>query len=340
MKTNAPDLEEITAELNSRARTHPIGSLQEIRARLRGLSRTAGHEIFSSQTTKDDWAFHHGGRSELQFNVREISAQRGFRFGVAFSFKSSRTLPAPLNVLTPKVKLFNDYMALNAEHFADMRMWHHDEGANAPSEDYMPGAIPWEWVKEGVFIFLGKRQHLDSIDYEAILSDLDRLLPLYSYVESGGTSQPVTVPVAAPFTFRPGCSVKASGTIANQIQKQLDISLRHNELQEALYRRLLSQYGKDNVGTENSSGVGTRVDIVVKRDEEYWFYEIKTAASPRAYLREVIGQLLEYSLWPGGQPATRLTVVGESAIDADSLDYLRRLRSRFSLPIDYEQITL
>jgi hypothetical protein len=328
------------AELNSRARAHPIGALQELRARLRGLSRKAGHDIFSLQTTKDDYAFHHGGRSELQFNIGEIGSPRGFRFGVAFSFEPSRTLPLPLDVLTPKVKLFNDYMALNAEHFADMRMWHFVGGAQGPSEDYRPGPIPWERVGVGVFIVLGKRQPLDTIDYEAILSDLDRLLPLYTYVESGGTSQPLVAPVETPFTFRPGCSIKASATIASQVQKQLDISLRHNELQEALYRRLVSLYGKDNVGAENSSGVGTRVDIVVKREKEYWFYEIKTAASPRACLREAIGQLLEYAFWPGGQPATRLVVVGESAIDSDGTEYLRHLRERFSLPIDYEQIRL
>jgi hypothetical protein len=134
--------------------------------------------------------------------------------------------------------------------------------------------------------------------------------------------------------------VKASATVANQVQKQLDISLRHNELQEALHRRLVAQCAKDNVGAENSSGVGTRLDIVVRRENEYWFYEIKTAGSPRACLREAIGQLLEYAFWPGGQGATRLIVVGESAIDRDSLEYLNRLKGRFSLPIDYEQIAL
>src|SRR5690348_8660419 len=88
---STPDLQQIMAELNSRARAHPIGMLQELRARLRGLSRKAGHDIFSLQTTKDDYAFHHGGRSELQFNIGEIGAPRGFRFGVAFSFEPSRT---------------------------------------------------------------------------------------------------------------------------------------------------------------------------------------------------------------------------------------------------------
>jgi hypothetical protein len=134
--------------------------------------------------------------------------------------------------------------------------------------------------------------------------------------------------------------MKASSAAATQLQRQLDITLRHNELQDALYRRLASQYGEGNVGTENASGIGTRIDVVVRRENEYWFYEIKTAQSPRACLREAVGQLLEYAFWPGGQGATRLIVAGETAIDNDGLEYLRRLREHFSLPIEYEQISI
>jgi hypothetical protein len=144
----------------------------------------------------------------------------------------------------------------------------------------------------------------------------------------------------APFTFKSGCTVKASSTVATYTQKQLNVNLRHNELQQALYQHLVSQYGKENVGTEITSGVGTSVDVIVRRDNGYWFYEIKTSLSPRACLREAIGQLLEYAFWPGAQPAIRLVVAGESPIDKDCMEYLRRLNLRFPLPIDYEQIAL
>jgi hypothetical protein len=94
------------------------------------------------------------------------------------------------------------------------------------------------------------------------------------------------------------------------------------------------------VGTEKASGVGTRIDVVVRQGNEFWFYEIKTAQSPRACLREALGQLPEYAFWPGAQAASRLIVVGESAIDDDGSEYLRRLRDRFGLPIEYEQISI
>jgi hypothetical protein len=145
---------------------------------------------------------------------------------------------------------------------------------------------------------------------------------------------------AAPFTFRPGCPARARAAIANVGHDQLDVVLRHNALQEALYNRLASQFAEDNVGIELASGVGTSVDLVVRRPDGYWFYEIKTAHSPRACIREALGQLLEYAFWPGAQEASRLVVVGESVLDQAGGGYLRLLRSRFSLPIDYEQINV
>jgi hypothetical protein len=204
----------------------------------------------------------------------------------------------------------------------------------------MPGPIPPECVEVNSFVFMGKCQPMDQIDYEAILTDFDRLLPLYKYVESGGEAQPITASINATFQFSSGCSIKASATLITQAEKQLNINLRHNKLQEALYNRLVSQYGEDNVGTELPSGIGTSVDLVVRQGAKYWFYEIKTSPSPRACLREAIGQLLEYAFWPGAQEATRLVVVGETAIDKAGKEYLYCLRRRFSLPIEYEQIVV
>jgi len=72
---------------------------------------------------------------------------------------------------------------------------------------------------------------------------------------------------------------------------------------------------------------------VVKMNNEFWFYEIKTALTPRACLREAIGQLLEYGFWPTTQEPSRFIVVGEGLIDEDGQEYLRRLKKRFSLPV-------
>jgi hypothetical protein len=229
-------------------------------------------------------------------------------------------------------------MDLNSEHYREMRMWHAENKVRVGSDE-MPGPIPWERVNKGVFVFLGKRQSIDGLDYDAVLTDMDRLLPLFMYVASSGATQPMSTPSGDPFEFCPAAwSDRASSTVATTTQVQLDVVLRHNEIQKTLYHRLVSQYGYSNVSFENTSGVGTRVDIVVRREDEYWFYEIKTAQSPRACLREGIGQLLEYAFWPSAPNVTRLVVVGETPIDNDGAEYLRRLKEVFSLPIEYETI--
>ena len=69
-------------------------------------------------------------------------------------------------------------------------------------------------------------------------------------------------------------------------------------------------------------------------------YEIKTALTARACLRDAFGQLLEYAFWPGAQEPTRFIVVGETAVDEEAREYLHQLRKRFSLPIEYETIEL
>lgn len=219
-----------------------------------------------------------------------------------------------------------------------MRMWHFQDDTRIG--EYSPGPIPPERVQKGVFVFLGRRMPIGQLNYENVLNDFDDLLPLYRYVESNGEAQPISLPTKVAFFFRPGCTVKVKATKANLAKCRLDVTLRHNLLQEALYRRLASEFDADNVGTELTSGVGTSVDLVVRRPQEYWFYEIKTYQSPSACIREAVGQLLEYSFWPGAQEASRLIVVGESPLDHDGEEYLQRLKSKFSLPLDYEQLTI
>lgn len=338
---NKFDFRTFVNELNDAAHSHPIGALQEIRAELHGKQK-AGHKIFSSQTTDDEWAFHHGGRPELQFNIStDGSGGKMFRSGVAFSFETSQNLP-DIDVLRPKVGWFNDFLLSNPGLYGDMRMWHwrKEKGQNMRSSDSPPGIIPSELVKEGIFVFLGKLRPVESLNPEIVLTDLDRLLPLYKYVESNGRTNPLPNPTGKKFEFRSGRDLKLTATKASHAQRELDVDLRHNLLQEELVCRLVAKYGSENVCREVPTGNGNSIDAAVRQKDGYWFYEIKTLQTPRACIREAIGQLLEYSFWPGSQEANRLIIVGEIAPDQETLDFCRLLKQRFQLPIEYEQIVI
>lgn len=336
MLTDILDLD----ELNTRAQYHPIGRLQKIRKDLKGLSRLPSKKLFDRRTTfpDDDYAFHYGGRTELQFNVglETIDVTSYLRHGVAFSLELSQTLP-DITVLVPKVERFNEFLCIHTDEYPDLRMWHYHRDIRSPN--YTPAPIPPELITPGNFIFLGRLQQTDNIDIELILTDFDRLLPLYEFVE-GTAPFPTLVDARGGFDFQPGCPPRLPQTVANIRAQRLDVSLRHNILQVTLHQVLSQRFGINEVGTERPTGTGVLVDLVVRHGSEFWFYEIKTRSSARACIREALAQLLEYAYWPGATEASRLVIVGEPALDADADSYLAQFRQRFSLPLYYQQINV
>ena len=291
-------LSAIVREIERRAVTRPIGRLQELRKELKGLKRLPTHRIFSTRSTFEYYAFHIGGRTELQFNIGFDceGAKEMFRHGVAFSLETGQTLP-DIGILIPKLKRFNVFLERHPEEFSDLQMWHYDGEERSPN--YLPARIKDDLVHKGVFIFLGRLQPVNHVDYELLLDDFDRLLSLYGFVE-GRDAHPTRAETIDRFEFKPGCTIKPASTKASVAERQSDVDLRHNEIQYALYRHLVVLYGQDNVGTERPTGTGGEVDVVVRHRAKYWFYEIKTENSARACIREALAQMLEYSFWPGG----------------------------------------
>ena len=186
-----PDIRTVAEELNSCSDKYEVGKLQNIRKTIKRLKRRPSANIFSKRTIfNEGYAFHLGGRTELQFNIgKDDSGGKMLRHGVAFSFETNQTLPG-IDLLFPKVRLFNEFMRLYPDEYTDMRMRHMrrtDKRNKNWSDKYMPSAIPREWTEPGVFVFLGKHSKIDELDYDNVSADFDRLLPLYRYVESGGT---------------------------------------------------------------------------------------------------------------------------------------------------------
>jgi hypothetical protein len=150
-----------------------------------------------------------------------------------------------------------------------------------------------------------------------------------------GTDRPST----GEFTFKAGHAPKKTGTVVVSASRaNATADLLHNEMQNALIAELCGKFGSDNVGSEQSTGSGTSIDVVVKAGKETWFYEIKTDASVKACIRQAIPQLLEYAYWQGKAAiADRLIIVGPSPISKEAETYLGFLRSHFGLPFSYEQ---
>ena len=80
------------------------------------------------------------------------------------------------------------------------------------------------------------------------------------------------------FTFRPGRRLDSSErrywTEAMRETGQIEVSLRHRQIQDALYEELRSKLG-NHVVAEHTDGADGRVDLIAQRGDDLEFYEIK-----------------------------------------------------------------
>jgi hypothetical protein len=179
------NIREIAHKINEESQKHQIGKLQDLRKEIKGLSRKASSMIFTDQTISNDgWAFHYGGRSELQFNIG--FEDEGFRYGLAFSLETSQTLP-DIDLLLPKIKKLNTLIQEKPHVFSDYKMWYWQGGER--SEIFDVRKIGSKLIQNGTFIFFGKLIEEDKLNYDEILQTFDDLLPIYKDVE---TEEPTT----------------------------------------------------------------------------------------------------------------------------------------------------
>lgn len=327
-------IKEIADKINAGKASYKIGQLQQIRKKIKELDRMPTSDIFSDKSISDYWAFHTGGRKELQFN---IGLEEEFRYGVAFSLEKSRSLPEP-EILYPKIFKLNTIIAENTSFFKNYSMWHWQNGTR--SHTYNVDQIPASIVSHGNFIFIGKIMPLDSININEILTTFDELLTIYLEIETNPLQVCKIKTTPAPvkiFAFNNGVRNLPQNISYTSLEKQINIEARHTLLQEKLIEHLSSIYGRESVGVENYLGT-KKIDVAVKHNNEYIFYEIKTASSAKACVRQAIGQLLEYSYFTGERIAVKIVVVGEYDIDPETSNYLRFLHNEFNLPIDYLSI--
>ena len=324
------EIKAICSQINKKSKNYHIGKLQKIRKILLGLKRPNTNDIFSDKTIFDTYAFHSGGRTELQFNIGFEDG--GFRCGIAFSFMPSPSFTNPKELKLQVLKL-NSLIESNPVFFSQFKMW--DWTNDERSDTHEVRQISEDYIKNKSFVFIGKLD--DTCNTDDVLQTFDDLLEIYVEVINRKNID------VEEFLFSPNFKFKKRDYKLPQIrnisstEKSINIKIRHSLLQKKLYDLLIKKYGEENVSYENPLGKN-RIDMVVRNGGSIYFYEVKVALSAKACIRESLGQILEYAYYPDKNNAEKLFIVGEFPLDEYTNKYLLTLRSRFNISVSYLQI--
>ncbi|WP_453973424.1 hypothetical protein [Amorphus sp. MBR-141] len=331
-------MQELVDEIDRRSANTEFGRLQDLRKELKGLGRRPNAVPFG-RANSDEWAHHHGGFDELQFNLGEeapfVEKLGDLRYGIAFSFQPNRSL-LDVSILKPKAALFNDFLRQNREELSDLWMWYHtNDGRSSP---HRPTEILNEHMTPGTFVFIGQVTTFNDPDYDRMIATFNRLLPIYLYVQGGRAT--VSAPSKFTFDFKPGFSLGMTETAFQASAKSSSMHFRHKLIQKALFDLLVAEHGKHHVGGEQQSDGGGLIDMVVQTPKKRILFEVKTASTARGCIREALGQILDYALWPESRSVDEVVIVGEVEATDTEKKYVDLLAKSLPIPISYRSICL
>lgn len=330
------NINKIANQLNELALDYDFGNLPDIRKKLKGF-KSLNKVNFTHQTIKDGYAFHNGGRRETQFNFGYEKKRNIFRFGIAFSLEKSRTLLDPIQSFSPRIQKYNEYIKQNNHYFADFIMWA-EQNKHSVLDISPINTIPNNLIKEKTFIFIGKFIDIKKVKdtstfYSEILETFDRLLPIYEYIESNFKS----LKQQRSFEFKSGMHPRKTTMIKQSKVLKKNVELKHNQMVKNVYAQFVKNYKSENISAENPTPFGTSIDLVLRLQNEFVFYEFKTSGSLREIIRDAFSQLMEYSYYPSNNTAKKLIIVSTNPMNPECQDYLNHIRKKFAIPVYYQR---
>lgn len=190
---------------------------------------------------------------------------------------------------------------------------------------------------EDFFNLKFKPEDLELLDSPREISKLDSVVNSFHYGNLfDWHKDPESLSDGVGLNFSSGHNLRKGYETRRTTGANRETVLLHNKMQNDIYEQLKKEYGHENVGTENKTATGARIDVVVRTGKKYDFYEIKTGNFAKTCIREALSQLIEYAYWPGkGKEVKRLIIVAPAKLGSDGRRYLKYLRKTFGIPIYY-----
>ncbi len=139
------------------------------------------------------------------------------------------------------------------------------------------------------------------------------------------------------FSFKSGSKDAnlSSRSVRKGKRREVELELKHNMLQTKFLQYLQSKYGRNAVRRECKAYGSAKIDVVQKTKTGFIFYEIKTYNSLKSSIREGIGQLLEYCLYPSANEAEKIVLVSHVSPSEEVKKYINHLKTFIRLPFSY-----
>jgi len=201
-----------------------------------------------------------------------------------------------------------------------------------------------EWVKEGAYKLFNikfKSSLINELPLDLIPISSSEVISTYHYtlLDSSSNFQNKTQQ-----NENKGFDFAESGTTGGALAKSssrsykvqdIELDLKHNEIQEKFQKYLQNIYGKEIVKRECRAYASSRIDLVRKTETGYIFYEIKTYNNLRTSIREGIGQLLEYCFYPNDENAEEIVLVSHIAPNEEIKAYFNLVKKNINIPLRY-----
>lgn len=184
-----------------------------------------------------------------------------------------------------------------------------------------------------------KAENLQLLEMPEEFSSKDPAIKSNYYNLKNKVSEPQFIS-CENFIFQRGHNEGKKSKITSYEQHDKSVNLLHNAMQTTIYNQFVREFGKGNVGTENHVGQGNRIDLVIKHENSYSFYEIKTDNSVRKCIREALGQLVEYAHFYDDITIEKLVVVSHSQANNKVLSYLSKIREKYNIPLYYQHFDI
>lgn len=130
--------------------------------------------------------------------------------------------------------------------------------------------------------------------------------------------------------------LKNTKRVTRTINTTTSYDVAHNKIQNGILKLLHASNLYEFIDSEYNN-----IDVVAKLKNGLWqYYEVKTFASVKKSIRNALGQIIEYSYWPGRTSADKLIIISEEDVNDDAIKYLNLLRNKFKLPVYYQSFKI